>query len=322
MGHRVLVVDLDPQGFLTRTVDAPEPSPEASSLALLSPRGDLRQTPVQTLRHFDLLGSSMAMTREQRRLTNPTDVFWMRETLAQGHDYDIVLVDTAAAVSVYTMNALVASEAVVVPVTPEYQPVVGAEQTWQTCKLVREKLNPGLQEPRFLLTQVDGRLTRHTRYAAYLRESYGEAVLGVPIRTSSSLAVAARNGRTVFNAQRMTRGAVDYANAAAEVLAHFFPPLARPAPVRGAPDEPEEEPPDAHDPAADPSHDVPEEGAEAAALPVFAPLSLSPPPEASGEEDAARVEAERIAAWTARAVEAASRAGKSAEPYRYSSTRR
>ena len=279
MGHRVLVVDLDPQGFLTRTLGADEPTPEASSLALLDADGDLRRTPVQRLRHFDLLGSSMTMTREQRRLTRPTDVFWMRETLAQGHDYDLVLIDTAAAVSVFTMNALVASDAVVIPVTPEYQPVVGAEQTWQTCKLVRSKLNPGLQEPRFLLTQVDGRLSRHTRYTDYLRDRYKEAVLGVPIRTSSSLAVAARDGRTVFNAQRMTRGAVDYANSAAEIAAHFFPPLARPAPISGAPDEAEDldhadvVESDVAEQASQETPPVPEFGA----IPLPAPSDRPPP---------------------------------------------
>ncbi|OZC03191.1 ParA family protein [Rubricoccus marinus] len=239
MGHRVLLVDLDPQGFLTRTVGANEPRTEHSSLALIHPEGDLRKLPVQSFPHFDVLGASMNMTREQRRLTRPTDVFWMRETLAEGHDYDLILIDTAAAVSVFTMNALVASDAVLIPVTPEYQPVVGAEQTWQTCGLVRNKLNPGLQAPRFLLTQVDGRLSRHARYSEYLKEKYAASILETPIRTSSSLAVAARNGRTVFDAKVMSRGGLDYAYAAAEVARVFFPELIAPAPIKGAynPDE-------------------------------------------------------------------------------------
>ena len=112
------------------------------------------------------------------------------------------------------MNALVAADLVVIPVTPEYQPVVGAEQTWQTCGLVRAKLNPRLREPRFLLTQVDARLSRHERYATYMREKYGAAVLPTPIRTSSSLASTAHDGRTVFDVNPNVRGAVDYAAAA------------------------------------------------------------------------------------------------------------
>lgn len=213
----MLVVDFDPQGFLTRTLGLKEPAPERSALALLDPEADLRTFPVESVSGFDVIGSSMALTRSLRKLTKPTDVFWLRETLAAGHDYDLVLLDTAAALSVYTMNALVACEHVVVPVTPEYQPVVGAEQTWQTARLVKSKLNPALQPPRFLLTQVDARLNRHARYSEYLREKYGGAVLTTPIRTSSSLATATRDGRTVFDARVTTRGALDYATAAEEI---------------------------------------------------------------------------------------------------------
>lgn len=300
MGHRVLLVDLDPQGFLTRTVGADEPKREHSSLALIDPEGDLRKLPVQSFLHFDVLGASMQMTREQRRLTRPTDVFWMRETLAQGHDYDLVLIDTAAAVSVFTMNALVASDAVLIPVTPEYQPVVGAEQTWQTCRLVKSRLNPALETPRFLLTQVDGRLSRHARYGTYLRGQYEGHVLETPIRTSSSLSVASRNGKTVYDQPKMTRGALDYAHAAEEVTRVFFPSLVRPAPVDGAPDlaedlddspaertlpapgplAPEAAPTSASatSPEAPPSDTAPVEPAptpEASELPSFAPVPVS-----------------------------------------------
>ncbi len=234
-GRRVLVIDLDPQGFLTRTIGMEEPPAEHSSLALLDPQADLATFPVQHASGFDVIGSSMALTRALRALTKPTDVLWLRETLNAGHGYDDILLDTAAALSVFTMNALVAADLVVIPVTPEYQPVVGAEQTWQTCGLVRAKLNPRLHEPRFLLTQVDARLNRHARYAAYLREKYGDAVLVTPIRTSSSLATTTHDGRTVFDVNTTVRGAVDYAAAAVEIRTYL--PDAAPAEVPEAPAE-------------------------------------------------------------------------------------
>ena len=228
-GRRVLVIDFDPQGFLTRTLGLKEPTVEASSLALLDADADLRTFPVESVSGFDVIGSSMGLTRALRRLTKPTDVFWLRETLAAGHDYDLILLDTAAALSVFTMNALVACDQVVIPVTPEYQPVVGAEQTWQTSRLVKSKLNPSLMAPRFLLTQVDARLRRHSSYAEYLREKYGPAVMQTAIRTSSSLATATRDGRTVYDARVTTRGAVDYACAAEEIgVALFDTPTPRP----------------------------------------------------------------------------------------------
>lgn len=228
-GRRVLAVDLDPQGFLTRLLGLDEPAPEQSSLALLTPDAEIAALrPASTL-GLDVLGASMALTQAMRRFTQPTDVLWLRETLRGDHGYDVVLVDTAAAVSVYTMNALAASDLVVIPVTPEYQPVVGAEQTWQTCGLVKRKLNPALAPPRFLLTQVDARLKRHARYAAYLRETYGDAVMPTAIRTSSSLTGAVRDGQTVFDLFPAPRGAEDYLAATAEIGATLGLPPASPS---------------------------------------------------------------------------------------------
>jgi len=218
-----------------------EPAPEHSALALVDPHGDFRTIPVQHMSGFDLIGSSMSLTRALRKLTKPTDVLWLRETVAAGHDYDLILFDTAAALSVFTMNALVASDHVIVPVTPEYQPVVGAEQTWKTAALVKSKLNPVLQPPRLLLTQVDARLSRHSKYSAYLRSKYGASVLETEIRTSSSLAVASRDGRTVFDARVATRGAEDYAAAAREISRTLFGdetvPVSAPDPSVDVPEE-------------------------------------------------------------------------------------
>lgn len=277
-GRRVLVVDFDPQGFLSRMLGAAEPAPEHSALGLLAADADLRTFPVQTVSGFDLIGSSMALTKALRRLTKPTDVLWLRETIRAGHDYDVILLDTAAALSPYTMNALVASDQVVIPVTPEYQPVVGAEQTWQTSGLVKDKLNPALQTPRFLLTQVDARLTRHARYATYLREKYRDAVLSTAIRTSSSLAVASRDGQTVFDAPRPTRGAIDYTAAADELARIVFGGAPAPvlAPVSGPESVPAEPAAPARASVAPPPTPSPAAGGAAP------PLQAAPPPPTPG----------------------------------------
>jgi chromosome partitioning protein len=232
-GRRVLLVDLDPQAFLSRTLGTKDPDARHSSLALFDEETRLGALRAQPMSGFDLLPAHGRLTRRMRRLSKPTDVFWVKETLTQGrseatseHDdapgdgaYDVLLFDTAAAVTVYSLNALVASDHAVIPVTPEYQPVVGAEQTYQTTQTVQSRLNPGLAEPHFLLTQVDGRKRAHKRYQRYLREQYGECVLQSVIRTSSALARTPEDGTTVFDYAPQARGARDYANAADEWVA-------------------------------------------------------------------------------------------------------
>lgn len=221
-GKRTLVLDLDPQGFLSRTLDVDEPPEDESVVALFDPDMDIRRVQAQELSGFDLIPSSSSLTKRMRHLNKPTDVLWIRETLESiDLPYDVVLFDTAAAVTVYSLNALVASRHVVIPVLPEYQGVVGAEQTFQTAELVRRKLNPRLCSRFFLFTQVDARKRIHQTYQHYVRKKYGEHALNSIIRTSTSLAEAHEEGHTVFDHNPHARGARDYANATDELISRI-----------------------------------------------------------------------------------------------------
>ncbi len=221
-GWRTLVIDLDPQGFLTRTMDVEEPPPEETVAALFDPTADLESISFCEVSGFDLLPSSSSLTKRLRDLNKPTDVLWVREALQRVRlDYDLILFDTAAAVTVYSLNALVASRHVLIPVLPEYQSVVGAEQTYQTTQLVENKLNPRLQSCQFLLTQVDARKGIHRTYQHYLREKYGNQVFDNVIRTSTALAESREGGTTVFDHDSSARGARDYANATDELVQHL-----------------------------------------------------------------------------------------------------
>jgi ATPases involved in chromosome partitioning len=134
---------------------------------------DPGRIPIQEAAGFDLIPSSSTLTRRMRDLNKPTDVLWVREALQRlDLEYDLLLFDTAAAVTVYSLNALVASQHVLIPVLPEYQSVVGGEQTYQTTQLVENKLNPRLNTRQFLFTQVDARKRIHKTYREYIREKY------------------------------------------------------------------------------------------------------------------------------------------------------
>jgi len=218
-GRRVLVLDLDPQGFLSRTLDVDEPPAEESVLALFDPKLDPRRIQARELSGFDLIPSSSRLTKFMRTLNKPTDVLWVRETIETLKPaYDAIVFDTAAAVTVYSLNALVASQHVVIPVLPEYQGVVGAEQTFQTTSLVRDRLNPSLETRSLLFTQVDARKRIHGTYQQYIRRKYGNYAMNSVVRTSTSLAEAHDNGTTVFDHDPAARGARDYANATDELL--------------------------------------------------------------------------------------------------------
>ncbi|MBL7977983.1 MAG: ParA family protein [Bacteroidetes Order II. Incertae sedis bacterium] len=221
LGYKTLVVDLDPQSFLSEMLRLPAVKEEHTTVAFFGLHESLADIPVVQSRHFDVIPSTPSLTKLLRHLTKPTDVFWMKENIENGHGYDFVLIDTAASLSALTFNALVATDLVIIPVVPEFQSVVGAEQTWQTCLMVRKSLNPTLTEPRFLLTKVDARRRMHQRFQQYLRGQYPKNVLQQMIRTDTLLTERGKEGASVFDIDHQARGALDYANMAEEILHQF-----------------------------------------------------------------------------------------------------
>ncbi len=217
-GFRTLAVDLDPQAYLSSMLGIAEPAPEASACALFRHDIDPADIPCVSFPGFDVIPGSGGLTRLMRKLTSPTDVFWLKEALQVRTGYDVAILDTAAAVTVFSLNALVAARFVIIPVTPEEQPVLGAEQTYETVTLVSDKLNPNMHSPFFLLTQVDARKRAHNRLRAYMRTTYSDHVLRQIIRTSAALSAACRDGITVFRRDPYSRGARDYANLTDEII--------------------------------------------------------------------------------------------------------
>lgn len=218
IGKKTMAIDLDPQGFMTRMLGLSEPPENKSAMTLFGPHARWEKQHVETLPDFDFIPSSTALTTGLKKYTRPTDVLWLKETLSECHDYDYVVLDTSSSVTVYTLNALTASQSVIIPVVPEYLPVIGAEQTFQTCSLVKAKLNPDLELPLFLLTQVDGRKNIHEKYRRYLQGTYGAQVMKHAVRTNANLSEETLRGRSVFRSEPHSKGAVDFANITDELL--------------------------------------------------------------------------------------------------------
>jgi len=227
VGYKTLVIDLDPQAYLTCMMDVDMSTIVHSSLNLFEPDSHLSDLEILHLPSFDLLPCTDGLIQKSQKLTHVTDMFLLKESIQGLTGYDAVILDTAAAITVYVLNALVATDILMIPVTPELQSVHGASQTWDTAKEIREKWNPGLKIAMFLLTNVHGRKKVHRQYSKYMRKKYGHLVMDSVIRTCSSLAVACKDGRTVYETQILSRGARDYASVADELIRHVLPPITR-----------------------------------------------------------------------------------------------
>jgi chromosome partitioning protein len=218
LGHRVLVVDLDPQGNLTMSQGMNPDAIERSMFDVLVHRVPISEV-IKTVEvdiavaSIDLAGAELALSaligRERA----------LEKALVEVRDsYDFVLLDTPPSLGLLTINAFVAAEGVIVPVQCEYLSLRGLVQLENTLAMVRENLNPSVHVEGIVPTMYDGR-TLHAREAIeILEEHFGDLVYGTRIRKTIRYAEAPVKGSSVLRYDPTGPAAQAYRDLAKEVL--------------------------------------------------------------------------------------------------------
>ncbi len=223
-GHRILLIDVDPQSNATTGVGLDHRSVPLSTYDLLvgdAPLKDVaRPTQIKGLdcapASLDLAGAEIelagAMAREHK----------LGEALegAAAH-YDLVLLDCPPSLGLLTINALAAAQDLIVPVQCEYYALEGLGQLLGTAERVRRSLNADLRISGFLLTMYDARTKLSSQVADEVRAHFGDAVFGTVVPRSVRLSEAPSFGEPVVTLDPSSRGAVSYRLLAAEVEARY-----------------------------------------------------------------------------------------------------
>ena len=219
MGHRVLIVDLDPQGNLTMSQGLNPDAIERSMFDVLVHRVPISEVIEQrevdlAVASIDLAGAELALSAligRERSLEKA-----LAEVRAQ---YDFVLIDTPPSLGLLTINAFVAATGVIVPVQCEYLSLRGLVQLENTLAMVRENLNPHVAVEGIVPTMFDGR-TLHSREAIeILEESFGDLVYRTRIRKTVRYAEAPVKGSSVLKYDPTGAAAEAYRELAREVVA-------------------------------------------------------------------------------------------------------
>jgi chromosome partitioning protein len=217
-GKRVLTVDLDPQGNLTMSQGLNPDTIERSMYDVLVHRLPLDQVihPGEidlAVSSIDLAGAELALSSmigRERALE--------RAMVPLKGRYDYVLIDTPPSLGLLTINALVASDGVIVPVQCEYLSLRGLVQLENTLSMIRENLNPHVAIQGILPTMFDGR-TLHAREAVeILQENFGDLVFKTRIRKTVRYAEAPVKGLSVLKYEPQGSAAQAYRDLAKEVM--------------------------------------------------------------------------------------------------------
>jgi chromosome partitioning protein len=219
--QRVLLVDIDAQGNATMGVGMDKHALAATVCDfLLGDKGVAEALEVVADGRFYLLGANGDMTAAEVDLREQSDgrSALKRALSALAESFDYVLIDCPPALSMLTVNALVAARGVIIPMQCEYYALEGLSALLETIDSVRGRINPGLSIEGVLRTMYDSRNRLTGDVSAQLTEYFGEAVYNTVIPRNVRLAEAPSHGVSVLEYDSSATGAVAYRALAAELL--------------------------------------------------------------------------------------------------------
>jgi chromosome partitioning protein len=132
--------------------------------------------------------------------------------------YDFIIIDCLPSLGLITVNALVASNSVIVPVQCEFFALEGLGKLLNTIKIVQSRLNPDLQIEGILMTMYDGRLRLSNQVVSEVRKHFDEMVFSTIIHRNTRLSEAPSVGKPVILYDADSKGTVNYLNLAKEIL--------------------------------------------------------------------------------------------------------
>lgn len=218
---KTLLVDADPQANATSGVGVNPNEVKAGIYECLVNEMNPRELIITTDNpNLDLIPSHIDLVGAEIELINiPNREYKMKDALGKlREEYDFIIIDCSPSLGLVTINALSASDSVVVPVQCEYFALEGLGKLLNTIKIVQQKLNTDLTIEGILLTMYDSRLRLSNQVVEEVRMHFQELVFDTIIHRNTTLGEAPSFGQTILMHDASCKGAVNYLNLAREIL--------------------------------------------------------------------------------------------------------
>ncbi len=227
IGERVLIVDLDPQGNASTGLGIDRRSRNVSTYDVLIGEAPLRDAVVATaVPRLHIAASTMDLSGLELELGSTRDrAFRLRDAIAalntnatEDTDYTYVLIDCPPSLNLLTVNAMAASDAILVPLQCEFFALEGLSQLLQTVEQVRSTLNPNLSIHGIVLTMFDSRNNLSNQVVADVRQFMGSKVYNTMIPRNVRISEAPSYGKPVLVYDLKCVGSEAYLKLATEVI--------------------------------------------------------------------------------------------------------
>ncbi len=218
-GKKVLLIDLDPQASLSSSMGISHRSIDFSAYDLL--KGEAEYSNIaHNIRGIMLVPASLALSGADIELSQYEGRELLLKNALSGIPgrFDFILIDCPPTLGLLTLNALTASDGLVIPVQAEYLPLEGISFLIETVEIVRERLNPDLKILGVVVTRYNARQNLQKEVVKILGGHFGDKLYKTFIRANVSLAEAPSFGQDIFTYSPQSSGAKDYKNLCKEFL--------------------------------------------------------------------------------------------------------
>ena len=220
-GCKVLVVDIDPQSNATSGLGFSTNSMDGSVYELLTGKTDPKECVTQTeIQNLFLVKSNINLVGIEIELVGmPNREFVLKEKLSGIQEFfDFIFIDCPPSLSLITLNALAASNSVLIPVQSEYYALEGLTMLLNTIKMVKSRLNPPLEIEGYLLTMFDTRLRLSNQVAMEMEKFFQEKLYPVKVMRNVKISESPSYGKPVVVYDPLSVGAKNYTELANEFL--------------------------------------------------------------------------------------------------------
>jgi chromosome partitioning protein len=222
MGKRVLLIDMDPQAHSTISTVIDPSSYQKSIYDVLMNKHDKLESIIvhSTVPGLDLAIAKISMAKLEPSLLGEIDAhFRLKDALASiKHKYQFIFIDTPPTLGLITMNALVASSAILIPIQSSYLALEGTDDLLETIEKVRRIANPGLKIIGVLVTLHDKRTNLGRDVVERIRRVFGKKVFKTYISKSVKLEESPAYKESIFTYAPGSVGAEQYRKVAEEIL--------------------------------------------------------------------------------------------------------
>lgn len=219
----ILIIDMDPQGNTTSGLGIDKRNQTLSTYDLLL--GDIAVSkiiqPLEKVPGLQIIPSTMELAGADVELTaqdSPQTILSERLTAIESNQFDYIFIDCPPSLGMLSINALTASNSVIIPMQSEFYALEGISQLLETINRVKQGLNRDLEVEGVLLSMYDPRKNLHLEVAQELKEYFGAQVYQTTIPQNVRLAEAPSFGVPVFQYDPTCKGALAFQDLALEFL--------------------------------------------------------------------------------------------------------